>query len=279
MRQKIAAVYETDEYNLFKLLEGNRNIKHTNKIIKSIKEIGLLMSPILVNDRYEIIDGQGTFMACKALGLPVRYVIQNGIGVKEAQYLNRFQTNWGPDDFIHSYSVGSEARESYMNLTAVMNQFAEYDKTTVIRAAGKSGLRKYNTDELKTGNFKMNFDDMNRAIRRLTKLRMFNDVMKGMKYIKNWQAAVIYVIALNEERPEISIEQLREGIKVNAGTCDMAKTMKIAIGNIDFCYNNRRRIENRFNINRQYEDDITKIHRENQIKGTEARRMKDANKC
>ena len=258
MRQKCATIYETDEYNAFRLLEGNRDIRHSNKIIKSIQEIGLLMSPILVNERFEIIDGQGTFSACKALGLPVRYVIQNGIGVKEAQYLNKFQTNWKLDDYIHSYSVGSEKKESFENLTAVMNQFPEYDYSIIVRAASQSGNRQITGKLIKDGNYEMSFDDMNRAIRRLAILRRFDDALKNVKFAKKYRMALVYVIAKSETEPRISVEQLVDGVATNINICEKVTTVGGAIQNIDFCYNNRRRAENRFHIARCYEDDVRK---------------------
>lgn len=254
----VANIHETMDYGKFKFVEGNRDVRHANKIIKSIQEIGLLMSPILVNERFGIIDGQGSFLACKALGLPVRYVIQNGIGVKEAQYLNKFQTNWKLDDYIHSYSVGQEKKESFENLTAVMKQFPEYDYSIIVRAASQSGNRQINGKLIKDGNYEMSFDDMNRAIRRLTILRRFDDALKNVKYAKKYLMALVYVIAKSETEPRISVEQLVDGVATNINLCEKATTVGVAIQNIDFCYNNRRRAENRFHIARCYEDDVRK---------------------
>lgn len=256
MRQKVATIYETDEYNMFRFLEGNRDINHANKIIKSIEEIGLLLSPILVNEKYEIIDGQGTYTACKALGLPVRYVIQNGIGVKEAQYLNKFQTNWGINDYIHSYSVGTERKDSFVNLTVVMKQFPEFDHNIIIRASSETGNRQVQGKSIKDGDYQMNIDDMNRAISRLTILRRFNDPLNGVAYQKKYQLALVYIIAISEVEPRISIEQLLDGVRTNISLCGKATTLGRAIKNLDFCYNNRRRAENRFQIERRYEDDV-----------------------
>lgn len=71
-------IYETNEYGLFKNLSGNRFVDHSGKIAESMKERGLLLAPIIVNEKKEIIDGQNRFEACKKLNLPVYYVIAEG---------------------------------------------------------------------------------------------------------------------------------------------------------------------------------------------------------
>ena len=67
---------ETKEYNKFNFREANRdlNTPNVNKIVKSIEEIGL-QCPIIVNEEYEIIDGQHRFVALRQLGRVVPYVI------------------------------------------------------------------------------------------------------------------------------------------------------------------------------------------------------------
>ena len=40
--KKVAIIYETDNYDKFKIVDGNRPIEHAKKIIESIKEIGML---------------------------------------------------------------------------------------------------------------------------------------------------------------------------------------------------------------------------------------------
>ena len=85
---KINEVYETNDYSQFKFLNNNRDIstKHVNKLIKSMKEKRLI-SPILINESGQIIDGQHRFEAQKNLGFPVPYIVQKGYGEKEAQGL------------------------------------------------------------------------------------------------------------------------------------------------------------------------------------------------
>ena len=57
---------ETRNYDRFKFVESNRDINdnNVNKIEQSILEIGIQV-PIVVNDNYEIIEGQHRFVALR----------------------------------------------------------------------------------------------------------------------------------------------------------------------------------------------------------------------
>jgi hypothetical protein len=72
-------IQQTRDYSLFTLLHGNRKLQknHVNKITMSIDQKNLMdVSPIVVNEKYEIIDGQHRFMACHNLGIPVTYIMK-----------------------------------------------------------------------------------------------------------------------------------------------------------------------------------------------------------
>lgn len=65
----IAKVYQTTNYDKFCFLEDNRAVKQSRvkKIKDSIDDVGYLYQPVLVNEQYQIIDGQGRFNACKEM--------------------------------------------------------------------------------------------------------------------------------------------------------------------------------------------------------------------
>ena len=93
--KKINEVFETKDYNMFSFISNNRSVSkgHINKIIQSMKKRRLI-SPILVNEKGQIIDGQHRFLAQKELGLPIPYIEQEGYGEKETQILNTNTKNW-----------------------------------------------------------------------------------------------------------------------------------------------------------------------------------------
>ena len=70
-------IQKSKDYNIFKTLTGNRelNISHKEKLKKSFKE-NYLISPIIINEKYEIIDGQHRFNAARELGYYVYYILR-----------------------------------------------------------------------------------------------------------------------------------------------------------------------------------------------------------
>jgi hypothetical protein len=97
-------VHTTTDYFLFKPILGNRtkNLLHLKRLKESIAD-NYLFTVIIVNERYEIIDGQHRFDAIKELGLPLHYIICKGYGIREVQLLNANSKNWNAEDYIDGY--------------------------------------------------------------------------------------------------------------------------------------------------------------------------------
>ena len=70
MAKYSSQVYTTTDYFLFKPIEGNRhkNLLHLSRLKKSISA-NYLFTVIIVNEKYEIIDGQHRFQCIKDLKL------------------------------------------------------------------------------------------------------------------------------------------------------------------------------------------------------------------
>ena len=102
--KKIADVFVTTDYSMFKLIKGNRvvSLAHVERLKMSFQK-KYLFSPIIVNSRNEIIDGQHRYMAAKALKLPIHYMIQDGYGIEEIKILNTNSKNWKAEDFLTAY--------------------------------------------------------------------------------------------------------------------------------------------------------------------------------
>lgn len=111
------ATYLTNKYEIFKFLEGNRNINklHVNRLKKSMKQ-NYLYTVIMVNESFEVIDGQHRLQACKELKLPIRYMIAYGYGLEEVQRLNATAKTWNADDYMNGYcNLGFENYIIYRN--------------------------------------------------------------------------------------------------------------------------------------------------------------------
>lgn len=124
---------ETYDYDMFKCLIGNREVveRRKNKIIASVKSVGQLPIPILVNEKYEVVDGQGRLEAWKELGLPVLFLIQKGIGLKECQAINQNQEKWRSLDYIKSTATFCPI---YKHLLEFYDEFPDFNLSQYITA-------------------------------------------------------------------------------------------------------------------------------------------------
>ncbi len=106
MQREIGIIYLTDDLSIFKTLIGNRDVKDSRKqtLVESIDKHGYINTPIIVNEKFEVIDGQGRLAACKELGKPIAYTIIPNIGINECMVLNMNTKNWSMFDYIKSYA-------------------------------------------------------------------------------------------------------------------------------------------------------------------------------
>lgn len=132
-------IKRTKDYSIFKKMEGNREVSQVriNKIIKSIRKVGYIISPILVNENMEIIDGQGRFEALKQLHIPIDYITQSGIGIEECIAMNIYQTKWSNRDYIESYA--NRGIEGYILLKKLMNEYPMVSLDVLATATSKLG--------------------------------------------------------------------------------------------------------------------------------------------
>lgn len=116
-------IYITNDYSIFKKLDGNRSVKpkRIKEINDSVENVGMMNTPILVNEKMEIIDGQGRLEVCKKRNLPVRYTIQPGAGLKECQEMNLHTTNWSAEEMVISLAISGH--DGCQKIKNIMNEF------------------------------------------------------------------------------------------------------------------------------------------------------------
>jgi hypothetical protein len=97
-------VYESKDYGMFKAMKGNRSLNqgNLNNIENSVKIIQYII-PIIVNEFFQIIDGQHRFWVFRKLKLPIYYIKIKGLRLKDCITLNSFQRIWTPENFLESY--------------------------------------------------------------------------------------------------------------------------------------------------------------------------------
>ena len=100
----VGTIQQSIDYAKFKLHPKNRKIRPNNlERIQNSMQIKNLFNPILVNEKYEIIDGNHRFSSWKNLNLPILFIIVEGYGVTEMQTLNLNKSDWNHDDYLDLY--------------------------------------------------------------------------------------------------------------------------------------------------------------------------------
>lgn len=100
-------IHTTTNYDLFRFHEQNRKAGSNRQLPKLIEELDLTpYVPIVVDEDFYIVDGQNRFLACKALGKPVYYVILPREYDTNSSIitLNKAQQAWRQEEFLHFWS-------------------------------------------------------------------------------------------------------------------------------------------------------------------------------
>lgn len=155
--EKTNTIYSTQDYGKFSSIGGNRHVlkSHVNTIVDAIKTNNLLSSsPILVNEKMQVIDGQHRLAAAKELGVPVFYIIHPGLVLKDVQAINSNKKNWKVEDYAQSYaSIGNP---HYIEYIRFRDKYKIGHKESVLLLTCKHGANNYKaggTMDFKNGKF------------------------------------------------------------------------------------------------------------------------------
>lgn len=142
-------VKESRDYKMFKFVDGNRatNDLHIKRLKESMMQ-EYLVSPIIVNEKKEVIDGQHRLKVAKELKLPIRYIVCEGYGLPQVQRLNQNSKNWGGMEFINGYA--DLGNKDYVYLV----EFMEDNALSHAVAASLLSTQDNLTQVIKDGTFK-----------------------------------------------------------------------------------------------------------------------------
>lgn len=178
----VATIYKTHDYSIFKNLLGNRGVKakRTSKIVNSILRVGYIVpSPVIVNERMEVIDGQGRIEACKQLNLPIYYVIAKGASIDECMAMNMGQTNWSTSDYVGSYAMMGNG--NYIRFRDIAERYPQFTSAEIYGVCANSiTINGHSTKVLKNGELELSEDDYKRAISILDYLVEALDVLNAI---------------------------------------------------------------------------------------------------
>jgi len=248
-------VLSTTNYSLFKYMQRNRDVDHVGKIEKSIKKVGYVPVPIIVNDAYEIIDGQNRCSACEKLGLPIYYIVIPGLTIDHCISLNIGQSNWKMADYIKSYAVEDV---SYRYLQNLIKQFPEFTPRVIAVASGSFGVTGGgHTNSINNGYYHCTENQYEKAIEILAWLKSINEkankVPGRIEYLK---LALIFAYRVV---PDISslTGQINKYLLSRDSAMNGITDMESAIKCIDDVYNYRNR--RKFDVVSAYRSAVRRV--------------------
>lgn len=226
--------YATRDYEGFKRLLGNRAVteERVGSIIDSINKVGYQPSPILVNEKFEIIDGQGRLEACKRLGLEVSFIIKNGIGIDECIAMNIKMKNWNIYDFIASYAA--QGREDYIELTRIATETEELGIIEIALCLSDAVSRNIERN-LREGYYKIKVTEET-----LGCLKFMISASRYLKSIRGGQQYYFSILVGLYKFNLIDDERMLSAITEHSSTMDAAYNAEDALTALQNVYNYRK---------------------------------------
>jgi len=147
-------IKKTKDYDKFQILTGNRSIdKYALKKLKASieKSNHLNIHPIIVNNKFEVIDGQHRLQAARELDIEIFYIKSDKVEDDHLIDSNVAQKSWEVDNFIDYFAI-KEKKTEYIILRRMMKDSGLKPKAllTLILGVVSTNILEF----LKTGKFK-----------------------------------------------------------------------------------------------------------------------------
>lgn len=231
-----AKVLQTSAYGMFKQLMGNRatDILRVKKLVKSISEVGQLQ-PIIVNENFEVIDGQARLAALEQLGLPVQYIIAKNYGHKECVAMNSSQTKWGAMAYIKSFA--DLGLNSYIYLQSLTREFNFALNVITSAATSKVNVRP-GVIGIKSGNYELSTEQYEEARELLRYCEAFRPAINTLKGRHEYYYMAL--IAIKRDMPEVDSERLLNAAVSHPELLRECTSIDGAMGYLEAAYNYHR---------------------------------------
>lgn len=234
---------ETKEYEKFTFLSANRPVQrnHVNKLKKSLSEYGFLESqPITVTEDYKILDGQHRFIACKEMGIPIKYV---KIDTKKMDNilvdLNNTQKKWNVLDYVTYYA--QQGNEHYIRLLQLSEHY-NISISSVCSIAGDSVYGGHDTDIIKAGRFKFDNYEVGIVEGKIERILAACKFM-GLKPCER----IVKSLVLISKHPQFKWKEFMQKVEYQRDKCYKCSTTSGYIRMLENIYNNKRKNKVVFN--------------------------------
>lgn len=137
------SVRNTKDYDQFKYIKGNRPLEESNvkAIANQLQQYGQIV-PIVVNSKYQVIDGQHRLQACRRLKIPVKFIVEKSANINAVITANAVGKKWSELDHINRHA--SEGKTEYIQLKKWVKECKElgFNYGPSVMMAQLSGTRR-----------------------------------------------------------------------------------------------------------------------------------------
>lgn len=236
-------IQSTTDYKKFTFIDTNREVNrgHVEALKRAFEEVGNLtaVQPILVNEKFQIIDGQHRFVAASELGAPVFYTQQQGLTVNDARSMNVLQKGWNVDDYAQSYAKsGHRPYQVYMKLREDFG----YTHSIILAYSAVNGAFKGGFAEFKRGEFEIEDEALTRD--RLNKLEEIADIMPVVYGSRDFAYAFLKVLVNENYDHERMVEKARSAgatMRLYGSVTEYLRALE-DMYNLHYSENNRTRL-------------------------------------
>lgn len=229
-------IYRTCDYDKFSFLTGNRSVEkqRIEKIRKSIEAVGLIPAPIICNEKGEIIDGQGRYMTCKEMKLPIYYMVIDGLGLDACVQMNISGTKWTKMDYINSYA--DRGNETYKFLQSLIEKYRLPVDVTIVTCTDRQCIKFNSTVE--NGEFYIDPKNYPEIVETLNYLAEFKNAISSLNGRKiSMYFALIWIYRHSEADTDRVLSTFRNIKTVDKAIGDVYDALDI----IEEVYNSRAR--------------------------------------
>jgi hypothetical protein len=233
----------TYDYDLFNHLDSNRDAtpERIANLTESINEEDLTdCIPIVVNEKFLIIDGRGRYETLKRMGKPIFYV-QKDFGEKSERVmiiLNAYQKSWAANNYI-DYYIKKEV-PTFLKVANCMSMYQVSSSIAIMFVTnGRCDYSDVKSGKIKTGAIPYNrYGDA---------LMSFKEIFKDYAHIF-FVRALVYLINEGIYKHK---EDFKKFVKHRASLIGCANTVQY-LKMFEEIFNYRKGVESRIDIMTKY---------------------------
>lgn len=240
--KKVNEVYQTSDYGKFKFRKDNRviNQNHVRNLSRNMKQNGWEPgSYVIVNSKWEVIDGQHRTLAAQSVGVPINYTMERGTGFDTIRNLNRNQKNWSIFDHIHGFV--SENNPNYVTLQKFMEDFPDLKPTECVMLL-KNTFSSSKREEFEQGKFQ---------VKNVKTAYTWGGYIMSLKPFFEGYNRSIFVRAMVKiltKKPEFQFEEFIHKVKMRPSSIHLCGDVDQYIMMIEEIYNYKRRVSEKLNL-------------------------------